>query len=256
MLSYPNGQFIGALPTGGSAICSDSQGNVFISYESDVVEYAHGGTTPFATLSLPGYQPDGCSVDPTTNNLAVVFRSTGGDVAVFPNEEGPPTLYTSGVDSFHCGYDNAGNLFVDGFTDKDGPQPALSELPRNGGAFELLTISSDIGEPGQVQWDGKRMTYQVADTGEIKRLRISGSTVTVSGTTSLRRVSRRGGGASWIYGDSVIVPFPLHGAANKTIGIWKYPKGGRATNFIKRFGEYKAGDMHFQAVTISVAPSR
>lgn len=255
VVSYPGGQLIGALTTGGSAICSDSQGNVFISDDYDVVEYAHGGTTPTATLSLPGNLAAGCSVDPTTNNLAVVFNGSGADVAVFSNEQGSPRLYTSGIESLFCGYDDAGNLFVDGYTDVHGPQPALSKLPSGGTTFKPLTISPYIGQPGQVQWDGNHITYQAADTGEIKRLTISGSSVTVVGTTSLRKVNRRGGGASWIYGGAVLVPFPLHGAMNKTIGIWKYPKGGKATNLIKRFGSYKPSEMHFQGVTISIPPS-
>jgi hypothetical protein len=252
VVSYPDGQFVGALPTGGSAICSDGQGNVFISDEYDVVEYAHGGTTPIATLNLPGNLADGCSVDPKTNSLAVVFKGNGADIAIFTNETGSPTLYGSNTDSLYCGYDDAGNLFVDGYKDK---QPALSELPSNGTSFKPLRINRYIGAPGQIQWDGTYITYEAVDTGKIKRLTISGSTATVTGTTSLRRVSRRGGGASWIYGTSVIVPFPLHGAQSKTIGIWQYPKGGKPAKLIGRFGTFKQRDMHFQGVTISVKAS-
>jgi hypothetical protein len=254
VVSYPDGVLVGTLATSGLGVCSDNQGNVFISNDTQVVEYAHGGTTPVATLDLPGNMAVGCSVDPTTNNLAIVFRGSGGDIAIFLNEGGSPTLYASGIDSFYCGYDAYGNLFVDGFTDKSGPQPALAEMTNGGTSFNPLTISPYIGQPGQVQWDGKYMTYETVDTGKIKRLSISGSNVTVEGTTSLRKVTR-GAGASWIHGDSVIVPFPLHGARNKTIGIWGYPKGGKATRLIKRFGDYNPGSIHFQGVTLSVKPS-
>ena len=255
VVSYPSGQFVGGLPTGGSGICSDSQGNVFITADYDVVEYAHGGSTPIATLSLPGDWADGCSVDPMTNNLAVVATGNDTDIAIFPNEGGSPRLYASNIDSFLCGYDNAGNLFVDGYADKSGPQPALAELPSGGAAFNQLTINHYIGRPGQVQWDGSYITYEATDTSIVKRLAISGSTATVVGETRLGRANR-GRGASWIDGDRVVVPFPLHGAINNKIGIWKYPEGGKPASIIKQFGDYRGVQLYFQGVTISVTPRR
>jgi hypothetical protein len=254
VVSYPGGQLVGTLPTRGLGVCSDNKGNIFISDDTKVVEYAHGGTTPIATLSLPGTTAVGCSVDPKTNNLAVVFVGPAANIAIFPNGEGSPILYNSHMESLYCGYDNDGNLFTDGYAG-GGLEYGLAELPNGASDFFPLSISPYIGRPGQVQWDGTYMTYETTDTAEIKRLAISGSTVTVVGVTSLRKVNH-GAGPSWIYGGSVIVPFPLHGDYNKTIGFWKYPKGGRATNIIKRFGDYKPGSIDFEGVTISVAPSR
>ena len=121
VVSNPAGELVGTLPTGGAGICSDSGGNVFIADDNNVVEYAHGGTSPIATLSLPGDDAAGCSVDPTTRNLAVVFVGSGGDIAIFADAAGMPTLYNSGLESLYCGYDNNGNLFVDGFSGKANP---------------------------------------------------------------------------------------------------------------------------------------
>ena len=38
---------------------------------SQMVEYAHGGTSSIATLGDPSEYPEGCAVDPATGNLAV-----------------------------------------------------------------------------------------------------------------------------------------------------------------------------------------
>src|ERR1700688_4758776 len=73
ILSYPQGKLVGSFSTFGGGVCSDAQGNVFLTHNGTVYEFAHGGTTPIATLSLPGNSAVGCSVDPVTGNLAVVF---------------------------------------------------------------------------------------------------------------------------------------------------------------------------------------
>ena len=53
--------------------CVDKAGNVWItnSLVSNVLEYAHGGTTAIATLSDRGQYPVGCSVDEKSGTLAV-----------------------------------------------------------------------------------------------------------------------------------------------------------------------------------------
>jgi hypothetical protein len=81
--SYPHGRRVGALTslTYAGGECVDSAGDVFIvefsgpsSAGSTVYEYAHGGSTPIATLADPG-SGFGCAVDPTTGNLAVANTS-------------------------------------------------------------------------------------------------------------------------------------------------------------------------------------
>ncbi|HEY6326958.1 MAG TPA: hypothetical protein VIW73_10665 [Candidatus Cybelea sp.] len=59
-LKYPAGE------------CADRPGNVYVAefYGQDVVEYAHAGASRIKTLAAPGF-PLGCSIDPTTGNLAV-----------------------------------------------------------------------------------------------------------------------------------------------------------------------------------------
>jgi hypothetical protein len=250
VLSYPNGAFIAALPTGGLGICSDTAGNVFISDDNQVVEYQHGGTSPIRTLSLPGNDAAGCSVDPGTNTLAVVFKGTSNDIALFANEKGSPTLLTTGIDSQYCGYDGSGNLFVDGFSNH---QNKLVELTKGSSSFTLLTISNLPGIPGQVQWDGTYITYQSVTPPSISRLTVSGSSASIVGTTLFKSINKRTS-ASWLYNNRAIIPYYNRGPRVNLIGLWKYPKGGKVQTSIRHFASYQKRSIDFQAVTLSMAP--
>lgn len=251
VLSYPKGKLVGSLDTAGAAVCSDGQGNVFIPFKSTVTEYAHGGTAPIATLYLPGTGASGCAVDPMTNNLAVVFSSTSGNIAVFPNEGGSPSIYTAQLASFYCGYDNAGNLFISG---DDYKGNGLSELPYGQQSTIVLTINGKLGAPGQVQWDGSNMTYENTNTGSISisQLAISGTTATVIGTTSLRgkRPQLQNATQSWIYNGVVLVPFSVKRNKLNKIGRWAYPSGGKPVNTFKF---QNSAFWHFTGVTVSIA---
>lgn len=252
VFSYPQGKLVGTLSNAGAAICSDQLGNVFIPLNGTVTEYAHGGTSPIATFNLPGSDARGCSVDSVTNNLAVLFDGSGTDVAIFPNEGGTPALYAAVLDVLYCGYDGAGNLFVDGL---NGSNPGLAELPYGGTSFSNLSVSGSVGFPGQVQWDGQYITYEGVDQGnvQISRLSISGSAATVVGTTSLTLHSKAS--ASWIFGNRVLVPHPARRnlrTRNTIISFFNYPAGGAPSKSIKRYGDFKKIDTNFEGVTVSV----
>ena len=103
--TYPQGKPVGTLtgfdqPAG---LCVDNAGDVFVTnlFASTVVEYAHGGATPIATLQDPGYAPHGCSIDPITGNLAVTnycslqgSRYSGeGGIAIYQDARGTPKIY-------------------------------------------------------------------------------------------------------------------------------------------------------------------
>ncbi|MGC2406511.1 MAG: hypothetical protein WA431_08900 [Candidatus Cybelea sp.] len=248
VLSYPGGTIVGNLDTSGSADCSDSKGNVFITGSTSVLEYAHGGTSPINTLKLPGDLALGCSVDPTTGNLAVVFSSSYGDIAVFPNAQGTPVFYNAPINALFCGYDNAGNLFVDGLT---GNAPALSELPAGSSVFTNLSLSGITGSPEQVQWDGKHLTYETVIKGNVNvaRLSLSDTTAFVVGKTHFKGVTGFAS-QSWIYKSTVFVPFGTAGqhAITPKIGAWKYPRGGKPQAKYTNF----QGSTNFVGVTLSV----
>ena len=257
VLSYPKGKVIASINVskGAGGPCSDNAGNVFVPSDGTILEYQHGGTSPIATLTIPGSAPLGysCSVDATTNNLAVTFLAASGDyVAIFDNESGSPTVYSSGIDSFFCGYDNAGNLFASGQSNN---QPALSELAYGHSKFTPLTISGKLGLAGQVQWDGAYLTYESLgidrEAGSISRLTVSGSVATVVSTIPLNGKSNLTT-LSWTYHGRVLVPYSTRGVRINKIGVWSYPQGGMRKSAIKFLN---ARFWAFQGVTVSVAPS-
>jgi hypothetical protein len=251
ILSYPGGKLVGSLDVGyysPSAACSDADGNVFIAGDNSVVEYAHGGAEPIATLSLPGSLALGCAVDPKTGNLAVVFRGSGADVAVFSDAKGTPALYNSQLDSLYCGYDASGNLFVDGY---NGQLAGFSELPIGSTEFTKLSISYDTPlPPGQVQWDGKYITYESTEKRQVAvtRLSVSGSYVTAVGTTHFD--IQGWAYQSWISGNKIFIPYSMHGARANRIAVWNYPSGGSPAEKFAHFGDSKT--MFLNGVTLSL----
>lgn len=249
VIAYPGGQLVSSIALSGivEGECSDSNGNVFVTNDTQVVEYAHGGTTPIKTLNLPGKYATGCGIDPTTGNLAVTYTgSSSNNVAVFPLASGQPTTYPGATFAYYCGYDNVGNLFVSG---EDGSGSNMAELPVGQSTFQRLSIIGKVASPGQVQWDGHEMTFESRSKGDTKivRLKISGSTATIVGTTHLKSIRGRAL-QSWLDGDKIFVPYGKGGQYANIIGIWKYPKGGNVETRYRNIGR------SFYGVTVSVAP--
>ncbi|MGA8534570.1 MAG: hypothetical protein WB615_10720 [Candidatus Tumulicola sp.] len=250
VFSFPQGKLIQTL-TGlnyPSGLCSDSAGNVWIAtfYGNGgrMVEYAHGGTSPAASLNDPDFYPNGCSVDPSTGDLAVTNNSYDGpgSLAIYKHAQGRASLYYDVPNLYNydfCGYDNKGNLFVDG-------PGVLAELPKGGTTF--TTISVDKGSPGgQVQWDGQYITFATQNSSAIYRVKVSGSTGTVVGVTHLIGVGGQMN-SSWIQGTTTLIP---RGMGSEEIGFWKYPAGGKPFAFLDL-----EKHSHVHGVTVSLAPSR
>ena len=159
---YGSGTPVGKLTGfhGPSGQCVDANGDVYIANfrGRNVVEYAHGGSDPIKTLATAGY-PIGCSVSPS-GDLAVTnfYSKTGaGSVQIFKNARGTPAKYTDPSACYYmwpAGYDNAGNLFVEGET----TTTSLCWLPAGGSAMNATTFDQGINFPGSVMWDGKFLT--------------------------------------------------------------------------------------------------
>ena len=234
--SYPAGQSVGALtfshPVGE---CVDGSGNVFIAdAQSSVAEYAHGGTTQIGSLQLPdkSYPPPhayNCAVDPRTKHIAVLFQKNGqyqSQIAVFRSvTDTNPTIYSHLRDDYaFCGYDNAGNLFLDGWIVRS----HLWELKRGAKSVTLLHLNPTQFTVGQIQWDGQFITLRNGKTGDIHRIRVSGSRAIVVSGTRFRHV--RGGGLSWIQGDEVMILIGFPGG--EKISLRPYPAGGRGSPIV------------------------
>jgi hypothetical protein len=226
-------------------LCVDKAGNVWVTNDTSVgvhqiTEYAHGSTTPIQTLNDPDGRANGCSVDPTTGNLAVADfwgpTEQIGNVAVWTHASGSPTFYSNPniFYYYYCGYDDKGNLFVDGET--QGSVFGLGELPRGGNALSFVPVNETIYLPGGVQWDGKYLAVgdQVAVkhnfTSVIYQFAINGSVGTDVGTMVLTGSSQVA--QFWL---PRVAGGPKHPDATKVIGpnqngkdtlIWDYPTGG------------------------------
>jgi hypothetical protein len=238
--SYPKGKLKGRLTGfgGPEGECVDQRGDVFIANfsSSSVLEYRHAGKSPIATLDDPGYYPVGCSVDPTTGDLAVTNYVTTvgggqGNVVVYRDAKGSPEAYADPLISkmAFCGYDNAGNLFVDGVTSGSGF--AFAELSSGGRSLKNISLNRSIGVPGGIQWDGTYVSVGDRETNMIYQFAISGTKGKEAGSTSLTGASEVN--QFWIDSAQVIGSDP--GAAN--VKFWNYPSGGSPTKAIAGFSQ-------------------
>jgi hypothetical protein len=256
VFSYPQLKQIGELAsvnTHALGECVDLVGDVFITTQSSsevgtIFEYAPGGSEPIAELSDPG-TPQDCSVDTVTGNLAVANvndpnnPSGQGDVAIYKNAQGSPTMYINPnmLTMYYCGYDTHGNLFVDGRNASEAF--AFSELPKQSDLFANISLNETMKSPGAVKWDGNYITIgsrQESPWGPllVYRLQISGDTGAVVGTTKLASRNNRHEGVYWIQGSKIISTY------NKNytdVGYWLYPMGGKVRRSAKSVGELLAG---------------
>jgi len=123
VLALPSGKLVGRLagllhPYG---MCVDPKGNVFVvDSGNDIREYKHGAKIAFKILYEGPFADYGCSVDPTTENLAVVntFGPSGedGNIAIYSKARGTPQYYSDPpiFQYGFCAYDGLGNLYIDG----------------------------------------------------------------------------------------------------------------------------------------------
>lgn len=234
-----------------TGLCSDSRGDVFITdlnYEH-IVEFEHGGTRHIQVLKLPrgSFSPEGCAYDPITGNLAVTISN---GVAIYPQAKGTPTIYKAPniYRYYHCTFDDAGNLYVDGGGGSRSVQFEFAELPRGGTSFVAVKLSQKIGDAGGVQWDGKYVVVGDYDKSIVYRFSINGSTGTKVGSTRMSGASHVQ--QFWIGSNQLMAP-SLHHSRSQYVSkvlIYNYPAGGTATAVLN-------GDVYYPtAVTVSVPP--
>jgi hypothetical protein len=247
VFTYPDGKEVGVLsgfddPTGS---CTDEVGNVFITNANgrSIYEYAHGGPAPIYTLQTADQQPIGCAIDPLTGNLAVGVLGEGvSDVAVYHNARGKPRLYefASFGDAYYCSYDDAGNLFVDGFSyEHYNNDFQLAELPRGGQTFQVITMKEPIGSPGQIQWYENYLAVGDNENNVIDHVVVQGQTGTIKGQTEFPKDSSLGGFS--IVGRRLVDPEDIN------VELFKYPRGGTNIGTIN-------DDNHPASASVSFVP--
>jgi len=263
--SYPSLELVGQLggfgkvATGG--LCVDGQGDIFVptgvsSVSGYVYEFSHGGLSPIATLDDPGWRA-GCSIDPTTGNLAVAnyFSPNDepyyhGDVAIYASAQGTPITYTSPYVNWYwwAAYDDKGDLFVDGNGYGASGFP-LAELPAGGSNFKDISLDDDI-TPYSLQWNKGRLVIasggDARDVLSIYQVKVFRTRGRIVRTTSLHTdgLGYDGNGQFWIQDNKIIGPGRLH----NVLDLWRYPSGGRVQRrLVKHFSPWGA--------VISVVPS-
>jgi hypothetical protein len=239
--SYPGGKLEGQLSgfAGVQGLCTDKSGNVWITNQSQetILEFAHGGKSPIATLNDSGYHPGACSVDPSTGNLAVANLDTlsegAGGLAIYTGAKGSPQLYNDSTlaYAFYVAYDRSGNVFVDG--QNRSSQLFFGELPKSSSTLETIDTSGISGLGAGVAWDGKYITLGITSPSTIYQLTVSGSAASIAGTTTISGDPGLGGYDVVTKGNrqGTLVIDPETGGT-KDVGYFKYPSGSGPTKSI------------------------
>lgn len=220
--SLPDGKIVGTLTglvnPGGE--CSDKAGHVWITLNvgglgpGTLVEYAHGGTKPIATLN-DSDPPQHCSVDPTTGNLAVA-PAYGGQrgVAIYAKARGLPKYHHArNAGPWDCAYDNSGNLFVAATI---GPITSkVYWLPKGGVGLLKYSLYPPVYADSGVGWDGQHLVVTPDGTNLYQYMQHS-----QVGDTVLKGAGIDYTASLWIRGSTLIV------AAGQEVAFFAYPSGG------------------------------
>lgn len=237
VFSYPNGTLVGTLtgfdvPMG---LCSDSRGDVWVTNASTVsgqgylVEYAHGGTSPIATLNDTYESPVACSVDPTTGNLAAANDCPEGDcastVAIYASAQGEPTQISTNPlwGPFQITYDNASNIFVAAEINFYDHQTGW--LPSGQSQFQIFKMEPKTLSSHNVAWDGKYLAVAKSQDHVHRYQLVDGHGQAVPPAVQLNGCCRHS--QMLIRGSTLISP-----SGNSTVSFWAYPAGGSATKVI------------------------
>ena len=240
MFSYPAGKLVGKIAKEVSGLCSDANGNVYMTQSFDskstIFKYAHGAKKPIGTLADPYNGAYGCAVDPKTGDLAVA-NSEGGTVVVYSHAQGKPKRYYIFFAPGYVAYTPQGHLFA------LGGSGGLAELIN--GQFKRVLLKKRIESATGVQWDGNYMAIgsEAGSSsyyyyGLINRYAISGRKGNLEGTTDLGADAVR----FFIEGSTVVAS-----DGENDVYFFSYPQGGKPTKKI-------SGIPSASSLTVSVAP--
>jgi hypothetical protein len=224
--------------------CVDRSGNIYIADAGtdEIYEYAHGGTKAIKTLDDSPNEPNECSVDPTTGNLAVANLEGGsskqGSIALYARASGKPTLYIdASIGSFAgCAYDDKGSLLTSGHEGSSNAS-LFAWLPPHGSALVNINVPGPksgwmwFGISG-IQWDGQFFALDDGGDGVYQVALIHGQPYWVSQTQFDNRYA--GSAEYGIYdpnpkrqGKEILVGFNDE-SYSSGVDYYPYPAGGES----------------------------
>jgi hypothetical protein len=220
-------------------MCTDKKGHIWIADGATIVEFAHGGDHPIATLAAAGISAEGCAIDPLSGDLAVAGYPPSSQtpaVAIYRRAKGTPRVYDmpNSSSTTFCGYDDKGNLFVDGYGASPTYVITLAELLKGAQSLKQVSFKSSGGFPSfyptPIQWDGKYIT--VGAVHAINRYVVKDYIATYRSATTFNEILELAN--SWIQG-SRVVALNLFGSGSGSqipAQIDEYPAGGNPIRII------------------------
>ncbi|HEY1429727.1 MAG TPA: hypothetical protein VGF18_09140 [Candidatus Tumulicola sp.] len=199
IFSYPTGAPVGTItgfnePQGE---CVDGKGDVFVTntQASQILEFAHGGTTPIATFSDAGQFPVACAISSLTGELAVsnafdssfstasvsIFNPTTKKAKTYPN----PLFW----ESYFLSFDNENNVYVDGLVTGGYFTFGLAELHKGTWNYTAVPLDTTVNWPGNVVWSKENLAVgdqeYTPDSSAVYQVQLAASSGSVVGTTVL-----------------------------------------------------------------------
>jgi hypothetical protein len=238
--SYPKLKQVGSLDAGRgvTGLCSDAAGNVWVvTANGALTEYAHDGSQPIATLSVPGDAPYDCTVD-ATGSLAVVHDAD--NVSIYTNEQGTPQTYKDdGIgEIYSLTYDSQGDLFIYGTKSTGEPEyPIVGELATGESSFSNLTFNQKLPNMTFAQWDGSDLLLagitkrtKSTWTETVYTVAVSQSKLQVTGQNAFEAPKTHGIGRSALIQGSTLLQQDNSG---NIIWEFSYPAGKKPLKMIK-----------------------
>ena len=238
--SLSKGRLVGTL-TGFSeprGVCLNKAGDVWITNagDSNLLEYAPGGTTPIGSLNDPGEFPVDCSVNATTGDLGasniISVKDGPGSLSVYAGGIGVPAITPAFEHTYNVAYDPAGNLFVDGANNVGWFQ--FGELVHGQKTVTTLALKgATMTGPTNVQYADGHLAIGdergYFENSVIYQVTVTGTTARVVGRTRLLDANVI---AFFIQGRRVycLDTTPYRGVR---IAIYNYPAGGKPIRIIK-----------------------
>jgi hypothetical protein len=230
-------KFAGYVPLGSAPVaeCVDKAQNVWVVTDSRLLlEFAHGGTSPISSIGVSAHSAFGCSVDPTTGDLAVAVETNEikGAVFIYKHAKGKPVEHDDPANLVaDCAYDNRGNLYADRWVDVS--DLTIDVLPKGKSTFAYVTTDQTVDVPGAMQANGKYVVVGDEDLGVAYRFIVTPSRATTVDSITLDQETRLGG--FFIDRNRIVAMGGDSGGG--LLSLYRYPQGGERIRTAHNMGQ-------------------